>query len=252
VKDSPRLVRFVVAVQRRPGIATAAAAGTLIGLGVVAQWIHSDRLLIAYFVLATCAATAVAEVGARATSLWARVCFTGLGLGATYPIAYVLFPNDAKFGALVAAAVAVPHATVFVANATPFLGRRAALAGCAALAVGLLPLVPHAKGALGPVGVILLLIAWVLALQMAFHAAAVAGARGPALFLGAAAAGATSGAFIWMFSDKVGHGSAWVASLAAGWFFASLLVPIASVGRSLTAAPVDHPLAADFGGPPSS
>ncbi len=242
--DSP-LVRWAVAVQRRSAVAATITAATLILLALATAWFRSGGLLITCLVFATCASTAVAEVGARATSLWDRLCFTGIGVGATYPVAYVFGSDEWTILAVAAAAVAVPHVTVHFVNRAPAFATRAALALFVALAAGLPALAPH-LGTLGEDALIALVVAWLLTLPVAFHAAMAVRAHDPRLPLHAAVVGAVSGAVL---SQAAGHRSAGgVLAFAAAWFLAAALVAFASVGRSLTAAPLDHPIYADFGG----
>lgn len=240
-------MRFLVGVQHRPATSTLAAYLAVLALGAGIGELSTKPPMWAFVVFATCTGVAVAEVGARSVSLWSRVVTVGLGLGTMLPITYFVFrEHDVVSHVVAAATLAMPIATVALAGRTPVLGSAACAVTAAVVASGL-PLV-FSSNHDDATHVIAFFACWLSAIQVAFHAAAASQIRIPAIVVGAASTGAACGAAIerLMTEDPPDH---WIRWLAGAWIAGSLLVPLARLGRSFTAVPLDHPIHTDFGGP---
>jgi hypothetical protein len=256
---SPRLVRFLVGVQHRPATTMIAVNVVLMGAGVAAVACSShDWGTVAWLTFVACAATATAEALSHARSLWSRVAVVGIGTGATLPLARAAFglesiDTDAwpTVLSLVAAAVALPHAMVAVASRFDRLAlsvwRVAFTSGAAGLflAGGLMEKSPATIRVR-----ISCFVGWLVATELAFHAAAASTIRMRWILAEIAVASCVCVAVLVRASgDNRPLDSAYAISLGIGWMLGALLVPVARLGRSFTAVPLDHPIHTDFGRP---
>ena len=251
MSDAPRLVRFLSGVQRRPAVAIVSVVVTILLLGLGFRALETDDAGFAWVVVSTCLATASAEIGARATSLWARLVIVGLGAGSTWPLVALVFRDardDLWLVALVALMVAVPHA---LASAAARIRRP--VHGSAALALSIaaaaLPFVAEALRMSNRDAGIACLLLWVFAVQSAFLAAARSSVSFEAIACSALALGVGSGAERVLVESKLSEVRAAAGWMGAAWFVGALLVPLARLGGSFTAVPDDHPVRADFGRP---
>jgi hypothetical protein len=212
---------------------------------------------VGFLVFAVCAMTAAAEVLARATSLWARLIVFGLGVGTIVPLLLALtggrMPNGSALAlaALTFSAVTVtPHAVVLLASRVPALGgstaRRTAVLVAAATLFGLCWLDPRPNS---EAIIIALILPWFLAVQTAFHASAASAASLGLVALEMGLAGVVCEAALQVTNAGRSAHDHVALGFAAGWLAGCLLLPIARLGRSLTAVPLDHPIYTDFGGP---
>ena len=248
---TPRLERFLVGVQRRPLTSILSVVAAILLLGLAFRGLGTDDSGFAWVFVSTCLAMASAEIGARATSLWARLVIVGLGSGSAWPVLAILLDHardDLWIVGLVALMVAVPHA---VASAAARLRRPTHGLVALALAIAAASLPAIAEGVRDSnrdLGVACLL-AWVLALQLAFLAAARSPASITAIVTTAVALGAAGGI------ERAALAQTWSGALtswkwmAVAWLAGGLLVPLARLGGSFTAVPDDHPVRADFARP---
>jgi hypothetical protein len=246
MSESPRLVRFLVAVQRRPAIATVVAYAAILLAGLPMRWSRSDTAGTVYMTLATFAAATSAAVLSRATSLWARVAVVGLAVGATLPIAYVVFDGRLWLIVIVAVAGSCPHAMFAVVARTGFLRSPAAAWIAAIAAAALLAAAPAVPRDSIPV----LFSAWLLALQLAFFAVIECSIRGVVLCVLATIVGCSGGAALVAIAEASSmrrFGAGIVLGLGGAWLVGALLAIAARIGASFTAIPADHPIVADLG-----
>lgn len=243
---TPRLVRFVVTVQRRPLFATVVVYAALTASGLVLRLVKSDQQAWGWATVAVVASTSFAELGSRITSTWGRIAVVGVGIGATLPFARIVFPFPNEwiwFFMVSAALVAVPHITVACANRIPVLSSRAAfgvawILTTAALAGMASRMVKRPSG-------LAIFLGWSVALQLTVHAAAAMPRRLAVGVPVAAAAGLACGLVVGSFDPE--DGSAYVLPQCIAWTLGALLVHVAAIGRSMTAVPDEHPIRADFG-----
>lgn len=250
MSDSTRLVRFLVRVQRNPVVTIVFVVLAILLLGLSFRESDTDEAGFAWVVVSTCLATASAEIGARASSLWARLVIVGLGSGSTWPLVALVFRDangDIWLVALVALMVAVPHA---LASAAARIRRP--MHGLAvltfAIAATCLPAVAETLRMGHRETGIVCLLAWVLMLQLAFLASARSSVPIFAIVGSAVALGCASGAAYASVSQR-SEGSMSAKWMAAAWIVGASLVPLARLGGSFTAVPDDHPIRADFGRP---
>jgi hypothetical protein len=248
VSESPRLVRFLVGVQHRPFTSTVAVCAALLFFGWAARWPDTKGAMWAYVVISTCVGMTVAEVGARATILWGRLVVAGLAVGTTLPIAALVFGRANGEELVVATAtVTVPIASVSVANRLPGLDRGACVlaltASASAVYFATLPFARSTDAIL-----VIAFVVWSSLIQFSFHAAAASALGLPIVVAGAAVFGAISG-FAVSCAIPEYDSTYWLLWIAGAWLVSALLVPLARLGRSFTAVPLDHPIFTDFGGP---
>jgi hypothetical protein len=245
VSEQLRLVRFVVAIQRRPAASALVVYAALVLVGLCLPSVENDFMVLGLLTFAACASTALADVLPPTSSTWTRVAVVGLAFGASLPLTIAAVGDDAapRAVAIVGAYVGLPQVSTAIARRHDFDGRRtraiALLIVVTTLAIAVA--VPH----LDPRGIAVVLL-WALAVQLAFEAAA-AGALPFPIFTGCAfVVGVLLG------SMNVGapepHPEFRTATtLVVGWTAGALLLPLARTGRRLTAVPDDHPIRADFG-----
>lgn len=260
MNESPRLVRFLAGVQRRPFTSALAFHAALLIAGLAVGRSGSDESLIAYFIAATFASTAAAEILSRATSIWSLVVVVGLSTGSMVPLSMAAFTDFnwrdgywvLQFG-LVAILCAVPHLTVRLAAKVERLGSAVWMSAFAAFAAALFSagvLIPKDAGANPARNACF--FAWLVAIQLMVHAAARSAARLRLVLANAVVAGVVSGATAAIAKTHghwVGTTPGYVLSPIVGWLVGALFVPFARIGRSFTAVPMDHAIHTDFGGP---
>ena len=249
MSDAPRLLRFLAGVQRRPVVSILCVVGAILLMGFAFRELGTDNSGFAWVFLSTCLATASAEIGARATSLWARLVIVGIGSGSTWPVLHLVLDkakDDLWLVGLVALMVAVPHAVASVAARTRRPTHGLVVVALALAASGLPAIAETVRDSNRNVGFACLLV-WVLAVQLALLAAARSSVSIRAIVVPAIALGAASGV------ERAVAAANWPGVLASGgwtalaWLAGSLLVPLARLGGSFTAVPDDHLIRADFG-----
>lgn len=243
-----RLVRFVVAVQRRPVVAASCGYALLVLAGFPVGWVRSDRAAFAFVLLATCWSSTIAAIGTQAASGWTRAGVIGVGVGTTLPLCWLaLAESNLYLTALIAVVVVLPHATIRLQGWL----HRAPGAACTVLhtiAAVFSPLLIGFTEFTKNSAALAMLSLWLVTVQAAFHTAASRSIAGRLAVPCALVCGAVSGLVFAEASRRSGQEES-VAAQAVAWGLAALLLPIARTNRSLTAVPFEHPIFTEYGGP---
>lgn len=240
-----RLVRFAVAVQRRPVVAAFCGYALLVLAAFPIGWIRSDASAFGFVAWATCWSSTIAALGTRATSGFARAGVIAAGFGTTVPLCWLaLAESNLYLTALIAVVLALPHATVRVQDRLhPSPG--ALCVALHAVVAMLCPLVLGFAAFTKNAAALALLSLWLVTVQAAFHTTASRNVAARLAIPCAIACGAVSG-FVFVEASKK---SGYIAPLAVAWGLAALLLPISRTIRSLIAVPLDHPIFTEYGGP---